>query len=435
MEKKQEMSEEDINKIIKDMNVVPQSETKEIDTIVKQIDEGRIKLNPEYQRKYILDNKKASRFIESILLTYIIPEVQLFKERVNSELIDGQQRLTAVYNFRKNLYKLTGLEIAPKLNGYTYDDLSDSMKELFNSYKLNCRITNRNKNSDKMYKVSIFNRLNKGSKPLIAQEIRNCVYCNYDSLKFVRKLAEEYKDMFFKNFNIKNNRGYLIEFFARLLYRANNYPNYNHSMDKDVEKFLSEGKVIPLEKQNEYRKKVKRIFTLINDYIGFETYKNKNNNIIISDVEATFIILYNQDCQFYNIKDNISDIKVNLANLINKNTDYIAVSMKGQTSLANYIIEKIKLQQNIILPLIKKLDSKRTFSQTDKNILWNNNKLLLEKSVDNNTHICNICNNEIFDKKSVEVDHIIPWSKGGRTILDNAQLVHSTCNKYKGNKI
>ena len=32
-------------------------------------------------------------------------------------------------------------------------------------------------------------------------------------------------------------------------------------------------------------------------------------------------------------------------------------------------------------------------------------------------------------------DHIIPWSKGGQTVLENAQLVHSTCNKYKQDRI
>ena len=33
----------------------------------------------------------------------------------------------------------------------------------------------------------------------------------------------------------------------------------------------------------------------------------------------------------------------------------------------------------------------------------------------------------------VQVDHIIPASKGGSNSAENAQLVHSFCNMHKGN--
>lgn len=33
-----------------------------------------------------------------------------------------------------------------------------------------------------------------------------------------------------------------------------------------------------------------------------------------------------------------------------------------------------------------------------------------------------------------EIDHIIPFSKGGQTELENAQLVHKICNRKKSNK-
>ena len=33
-----------------------------------------------------------------------------------------------------------------------------------------------------------------------------------------------------------------------------------------------------------------------------------------------------------------------------------------------------------------------------------------------------------------QVDHKYPWSKGGRTKLENARLLCSSCNKSKGNR-
>lgn len=34
-----------------------------------------------------------------------------------------------------------------------------------------------------------------------------------------------------------------------------------------------------------------------------------------------------------------------------------------------------------------------------------------------------------------EYDHIIPWSKGGKTVLENCQVLQSTVNLHKSNKI
>lgn len=48
---------------------------------------------------------------------------------------------------------------------------------------------------------------------------------------------------------------------------------------------------------------------------------------------------------------------------------------------------------------------------------------------------CAVCGQEILDIKDCQVDHIIPYSIGGRTIIENAQLVHSYCNKVKSDKI
>ena len=45
------------------------------------IGEGDINLNPEYQRNYVWDNKKASLLIESIILNVPIPVVYVAPRR------------------------------------------------------------------------------------------------------------------------------------------------------------------------------------------------------------------------------------------------------------------------------------------------------------------------------------------------------------------
>jgi hypothetical protein len=49
--------------------------------------------------------------------------------------------------------------------------------------------------------------------------------------------------------------------------------------------------------------------------------------------------------------------------------------------------------------------------------------------------ICRICGNEIHAFDDSTVDHIIPYSKGGETTYDNAQLAHRSCNARKCAKL
>lgn len=48
-------------------------------------------------------------------------------------------------------------------------------------------------------------------------------------------------------------------------------------------------------------------------------------------------------------------------------------------------------------------------------------------------HICPLCNNE-FDFEFMEGDHIKPWREGGRTVIENCQMLCRECNRKKGAK-
>jgi 5-methylcytosine-specific restriction endonuclease McrA len=50
-------------------------------------------------------------------------------------------------------------------------------------------------------------------------------------------------------------------------------------------------------------------------------------------------------------------------------------------------------------------------------------------------HTCQLCKNEIHSFGDSTVDHIIPYSKGGKTIANNGQLAHRACNASKNAKL
>ena len=61
------------------------------------------------------------------------------------------------------------------------------------------------------------------------------------------------------------------------------------------------------------------------------------------------------------------------------------------------------------------------------------------KLFDKQSGVCPLCQNAIdedrlADTSYTEIDHIKPWSKGGATEWENAQLTHRTCNKHKSNR-
>lgn len=47
-------------------------------------------------------------------------------------------------------------------------------------------------------------------------------------------------------------------------------------------------------------------------------------------------------------------------------------------------------------------------------------------------HKCVICG-EVFDFDEMQADHITPWSKGGKTIAENCQMLCADCNRRKSN--
>lgn len=72
---------------------------------------------------------------------------------------------------------------------------------------------------------------------------------------------------------------------------------------------------------------------------------------------------------------------------------------------------------------------------------WNKTEWALarRRAIASKDHICAICQRFIdveapaFSPLAVEVDHIVPRSRGGALYeLDNLQLTHSKCNRQKG---
>jgi hypothetical protein len=96
-----------------------------VKTLVDDIELKNLILNPDFQRKSVWDRQRKSRLIESLLLNIPIP-VCFFAEDDDGKrvVVDGQQRLRAVEEFRNGQFALRGLQVLSQLNGKRWADLS-----------------------------------------------------------------------------------------------------------------------------------------------------------------------------------------------------------------------------------------------------------------------------------------------------------------------
>lgn len=73
------------------------------ETLVSREEKGKLKLNPDFQRKYKWDkdgHERSSRFIESCLMRIPLPACYFAEdENKNHLVIDGVQRITTIKNF------------------------------------------------------------------------------------------------------------------------------------------------------------------------------------------------------------------------------------------------------------------------------------------------------------------------------------------------
>jgi len=75
-------------------NLRTQTYDKSVSDLVSMMHDKDIILDPDYQRNYIWDNKRASLLVESILLNVPIPVIYLNEDEESRWIVvDGLQRL------------------------------------------------------------------------------------------------------------------------------------------------------------------------------------------------------------------------------------------------------------------------------------------------------------------------------------------------------
>lgn len=82
----------------------------DIATIIRKIEEGRLDLQPNFQRGEVWGKQKKQRLIDSILRGWHIPPIHVIQvpNSNKQEVLDGQQRLAAIRDFFEDQFPIDG---------------------------------------------------------------------------------------------------------------------------------------------------------------------------------------------------------------------------------------------------------------------------------------------------------------------------------------
>ena len=308
-------------------------------------------IKPAMQREFVWDSIKCSRLIESIIMKLPIPPLFLLEtDNNNYELIDGFQRLTAIFNFvrgnpwhdshtskKKSASKLSNI-VSNELQGKSFDKLDPAHQKLIKRSTIPL-IEFRQFDTDKQdSKYLIFERINTGSAKLNHMQIRKSLAHG----NFINSLYD---------FSSRNQN--FLKLFSR----------NNIKKDLHVEAYL---RVMAMKEiaSNNFKPEKYGIKNILNEYCErnrAHSIKEDNNTIFDKALDYCYNVFKSEKEMFKRVeKDsdknyvfkgylNISILDALLGSIINIGIENI---VKPKIALRNYKI----LMNDILLKAIKKTD-------------------------------------------------------------------------------
>jgi len=403
----------------------------DIFTLYERWKTGNLYLQPEFQRRQVWDNKKGTKLIESLLMRIPLPTIYASEHRDEKwSVIDGQQRLTWIFKFLDNEYPLSNLKVYSELKDKKFKDLSEEHQRAIKNRSI--RIIKIDERNNPEIKYEIFERLNTGTVPLNAQELRNCVYRgSYNML--IKKLSENSNFLSLLGFKEPSPRmidcELVLRFFAFL---HTNYQQFAGSMRTFLDKEMGGKQKIDEREAKNLEERFKHSVYLTKSVFGDKAFhrfvqggeedpngqwEGRINKALFDITMYGFTLFEKRD-----IIPRIDCILEELLWLMTNNDDFIWSIAKSTDSKRS-----IQIHFETWIGSLRKLigyptTEPRTFTRAFKKQLWETNSICAYEK----------CGQEVVSIEDAEIDHIKFYWRGGKTIPSNARLVHRYCNRRRG---
>jgi 5-methylcytosine-specific restriction endonuclease McrA len=399
-----------------------------ISSLRDKLDRGQLTLQPKFQREYVWATKPElpSRLIESILLEIPIPPIYFGKVAEGRlEVIDGQQRLTTLVKFVSNEFALQKLQSMASLNGKLFKNLATQQQEKILDTPIRSIVIDAAGNKDLRYEV--FERLNRGSMILNEQEVRNCVFRG----PFNDLLAELENEPYWrkaKGGDAPDGRFREREMILRFFAFADRFHQYAGGLKQFLNEYM--GKYAPQDESDLKAHAALFRQTIQNVYAVFGERSAR-----LYDVNPR------TNRGAWETKFSVAALDIQASALMNRPGPKVQQAAEQIRELFLFTwLTDAEMRDSV---------SKRTASSATTRIRWTKFRQLVDPIIDGTiieprffdyafrkalyekSDICQLCKNQIHLFEDCTVDHIIPYSKGGKTAPENGQLAHRGCNAKK----
>ncbi len=382
---------------------------------------SQINTNPDYQRPLVWTKNQKQLLIDSILHDYDIPKIYLHEvDKSKYDVVDGQQRIRAIWSFYDGEYALpkdadpiNGIEIA----GKKYSDLEPEISDIIDTYNMDFVILDKSEEEIR----EMFLRLQNGTS-LKAQEKRNAIPSKMRD--FVKKVSSH--DFFYK-VNFKDSR-FTYDLIAAQMCLLALKGNITNVKDKDLNDMYLNN--MEFDENCEPAKNIRRILDYLNNM-----FPSKSPELQRYSVVSLFLLIMDL-MPNYDIRDRdkeLADWFIKFEN--NRKLDRMKEAEEQDPVLVLYqrwisnssdTAESLKYRHEVLkedlLLNVKGLalkDSQRSFDEAQRQVIYRRDG-----------GKCQMCGRQC-DWNDWEADHINPWSKGGKTEIENGQVLCPTCNAKK----
>jgi len=378
---------------------------------------GEIDLSPEYQRGVVWSKDKQQLLMDTILKKMHVPPIY-FRGLENGyfECVDGQQRCTAIFDFFDNKFPLSK-KYSREFGGKYFNELPSTIRDIFDDHEIMVfEISNANDEEIR----EMFDRLQRGMQLTAGEKL------NARAGKLHEFISELTRTKFFKDIvNVRNYRGAYYQMCSQILalemfgvkdvkfrsleemHIGNKDLDINDKAPTQVKKvinFLSrafESKTPELHT----RAGIVSLYLLISTIIKEYSLKDKEEQI------KKFVIYFQDKLREAEEKENNPEL-LKFLNSISHSSDGASSIRIRHDILMNYFLLFIKD--------LEPLDTNRDFVEIERIAIYRKNE-----------GTCQKCKQKV-EYGDFHADHIKPHSRGGKTTIENGQVLCSKCNLSKG---
>jgi 5-methylcytosine-specific restriction endonuclease McrA len=420
-------------------------DTKTVTDIQNIFENGLLNLEPGFQRQSVWSERDRAKLIDSMLRNYPLPAIFFYRREEDGQIIydviDGKQRVESILMFTGQMRGR--YQVKTQLPGSDEAEWLDwkhlcrrKLQYLITGY----RIPVIEVDGELGDIIEVFVRINSTGKALTPQEKRRANYFDSPFLKEADRLARRFESRFVAmgvlspgqisrmkhvelvcELMLSTQRGDVINKKAALdrVMKADSFSarDISKASRKTVTALNRVRRMFPKLRSTRFNK-VTDFYSLVMLVARFEEegliLTDRRRNKLAWDLLVAF-------------SNKVDDLRERQRKLQTIKPDQELYRNYLQTVLqATDEYNQRKARETILRALLGSLfakkDSRRGFTSEQRRLIWN-------------TAASSRCKcGKPLSWADFTLDHIDPYSKGGRSRLDNAALMCRSCNSSKGNR-